>query len=367
MLSLGLLVGAVTISRTIITFIIVLGLLVFAHEFGHYIMAKASGVRVEEFALGFGPKLIGFRKGETFYSLRILPLGGFCKMTGEFPNAEEELEGEELAAYQEAVASGRALYQKSIFSRFWVLFTGPLMNFVLAAILFSGIYAVVGLPEEASDQPIIGLSFPDEPAFEAGLREGDRIVSINGQPVNTWNDISVIIDQSKSDTISLVYERGNQQKTLQIQTRIEEGRKIIGISPQVYNRRVNIGVAIWEGVKYTWALIGLIVKGFWDMITFQTPAEVGGPVLIAKMVGDAAEVGWEYLIRFTALLSINLGIINLFPFPALDGGRILFLGIELVRGKAVDPEKEGFVHFIGFVVLMALIALIIYKDIARIF
>lgn len=367
MLSFGLYLGVVSISKTLITFVIVLGILVFVHEFGHYIVAKATRVRVEEFALGFGPKLVGFRKGETMYSLRVFPLGGFCKLTGEFPHAEDELSGEELISYKEAVDAGKALYQKSILQRFGVIFTGPLMNFLLAAILLSIIFIISGVPYAGSNEPIIGMTVPEEPAFEAGLREDDRLVAINGQPVEQWDDISRLIGTSETETVTLKILRDGEEKIIRIKPRLEEGRRIIGIWPKVINQQVGFFAAIWTAIQETWLMIKMIIVGFWQMLTFQVKPEVGGPVLIAKMVGEAAEIGWIYLLRFTAMLSINLGIINLVPFPALDGGRILFLAIEAIRGKSIDPQKEGFVHFIGFVLLMALIVIIIYKDIVRIF
>lgn len=369
MLALGLVVGAMTFSKTLITFIIVLGVLIFAHELGHYMVAKWVGVRVEEFALGFGPQLIGFKKGETQYSLRVFPLGGFCKMTGEFPHAEEELEGEELESYRETIVNGRALYQKSVLQRFGVLFMGPAMNFVLALLLYAIIFGFAGIPNTTSPEPVIGGLVPNGAAVEAGIKVNDRVISINGQSVDEWNDISKLINQSTTDTIFMVVEQDGQRKVLEMKPQTEEGtgRRIIGVSPQLIYEKVGFGTAVWSAAQETWAVIKAIVVGFWQMITRQVPAEVGGPVMIAKMVGEAAEVGWVYLLRLTAIISVNLGIINLVPFPALDGGRILFLGVELVRGKPVDPEKEGIVHFIGFILLMALIVLILYKDIVTLF
>lgn len=362
-------VGVVGISKTLISFILVLGVLIFAHEFGHYIVAKWTGVRVEEFALGFGPKLIKYKKGETLYSIRIFPLGGFCKLTGEFPHAEEDLEGEELETYRDAVQKGRALYQKSILQRFGVFFTGPLMNFVLAAVVIAIVFIAVGIPNTASNEPVIGEVGLEQPAYNAGLKKNDRILAIDGKKVNTWEDISRLISQSQNESVEIMIERDGKEKLYKIKPAYDqqEDRRIIGIWPKIFSEKVGVGTAIWTAILETFYMIKTLIVGFWQMITFQVSADVGGPVLIAKMVGEAAEVGWVYLLRLTALLSINLGIINLIPFPALDGGRILFLGIELIRGKKVDPEKEGIVHFIGFVILMALIVLIIYRDIVRIF
>lgn len=351
---------------TLVTFIIVLGILIFVHEFGHYIVAKMTGVRVEEFALGFGPRLVGFEKGETQYSIRAFPLGGFCKMTGEFPHAEEDLEGEELEIYNETIKEGRALFQKSVLERFGVIFTGPVMNFLLAVILFTIIFSIAGVPASPSNAPIIGDLVPNRPAADAGLKIGDEIVSIEDQPVNNWDDITGILNQVEDDQVKVIVEREGEQKEFNLTPASEENtdRKVIGIFPKVVNKQVGFGTAIWRAIQQTWLLMKAIVVGFWQMLTFQIKAEVGGPVTIARMIGQAAEVGWVYLLRFTALISVNLGIINLIPFPALDGGRILFLIIEVIRGEAVDPEKEGIVHFIGFVVLMILMAFIIYKDIA---
>lgn len=369
MLSLGLVLGVTTLSKTLITFILVLGVLIFVHEFGHYIVAKWTGVRVEEFALGFGPKLFSFQKGETLYSLRGFPLGGFCKMTGEFPHAEEELEGEELIAYQEAVRAGRALYQKSVLQRFGVMFTGPLMNFLLAILLFAIIFMSVGIPYSGSNAPVIGGLVPNQPADEAGIKIGDRIETIDGKPVNEWADVSALVNQSTDEVVQFQVRRDDKLLTIDVKPAYDADseRRVVGIYPDVVYQKVGPFQAIWNAIRHTGKMMLAIVIGFYQMITRQMPADVAGPVMIAKMVGEAAEVGWVYLLQLTALISVNLGIINLIPFPALDGGRILFLGIELVRGKAIDPEKEGFVHFIGFVILMALIVVVLYRDIASIF
>ncbi|MCK4258695.1 MAG: RIP metalloprotease RseP [Halanaerobiales bacterium] len=361
-----MLLGVTTLPKTIVTFILVIGVLIAVHEFGHYIVAKLVGVRVEEYALGFGPKLFGFTKGETLYSLRLFPLGGFCKMTGEFPHAEKELEGEELETYRDAVQKGRALYQKSILQRFGVIFTGPLLNFLFAGILLAIVTVAVGIPFAGSDQPVVGDIFPGRPADNAGLKIGDEITAINDNPVNKWEDISQYINQSSGE-IKINVKRKDAEMTFKVDPKVEEGtdRRVIGILPKVLYEKAGFGTAIVESFRQTWLLTKGMAIGFWQMITRQIPADIGGPVLIAKMVGDAAEVGWVYLLRLMALISVNLGIINLIPFPALDGGRILFLGVELIRGKAVDPEKEGFVHLIGFFILISLIVLILYKDITR--
>ncbi len=367
MLTLGLTLGMATFSKTLITFILVIGVLIAVHEFGHYIVAKLVGVRVEEYALGFGPKLFGFTKGETLYSLRLFPLGGFCKMTGEFPHAEEELEGEDLVSYRDAVDKGRALYQKSVLQRFGVIFTGPLMNFLLAGIILTIITVAIGVPYAGSNQPIIGDIYPGQPADEAGLKIGDRIVAINESPVNKFDEISKLINQAPKGKVAVEIIRKGTPMTFNIQPDVEDGtdRRVLGIWQQVLYQKVSFGTAIIEASRQLWLLSKGMVIGFYQMLMRQIPADIGGPVFIAKMVGDAAEVGWVYLLRLMALISVNLGIINLIPFPALDGGRILFLGVELIRGKAVDPEKEGFVHLIGFFILISFVVIILYKDIAR--
>lgn len=351
---------------TILSFIVVLGILIFIHEFGHYITAKLSDIRVEEFALGFGPKLISQQWGETVYSIRAIPLGGFCNMTGEFVPDEDD-DDEDIEIYNEAKANGRCFHQKSMWKRFAVIFMGPFMNFMLAILIFFLIFNFAGVPATTSNQPVIGELDPSRPASEAGLIPGDRIVEIEGQRINTWEDMTSIIHNSETEPLEIVISRDGQNMTFNITPVHNEEMdvNIIGIYPQVVRENIGFIDSIGRSFVQGWRVFTLTISGFVQMISNRSMEGLGGPVMIASIIGQAARNGIINVMNWTAIISINLGIINLLPLPALDGGRILFIAIELVRGKPIDPKKEGFVHLVGFVLLMILMLFIIYNDIAR--
>lgn len=351
---------------TIISFIIVLGVLVFIHEFGHYIMAKLSDIKVEEFALGFGPRLFSRKKGETIYSIRIIPLGGFCNMTGEFP-PEDDADKEVLKTYREAKKEGRCFHQKSIFKRFLVIFMGPFMNFLLAVFIFIFIFSALGLPVDSSDLAIIGEIDPSKPAAEAGLQPGDKIIAIEDREIQSWQEMADIIHDSVDKEITITFERKNKIESISLIPEYNEeiDAGVIGIYPRLIRERVGIFKAIKLGFIQTYQIIYYTFAGVIQMISQRSVEGLGGPIMIASIVGQAARVGLSNLLSWMAIISINLGIINLLPFPALDGGRILFIIVEIIRGKPVSPEKEGFVHFIGFIILITLMVFIIYRDIIR--
>jgi regulator of sigma E protease len=353
---------------TILSFIFVLGILIFIHEFGHYITAKLSDIRVEEFALGFGPKLISKKWGETVYSIRIIPLGGFCNMTGEFVPDEDD-DSESLEIYNEAKANGRCFHQKPMWKRFAVIFMGPLMNFLLAVVIFFLIFNIAGVPINTSNQPIIGELDPSRPASEAGLLPGDEIVEIESTKVNTWEEMTQIIHNSEIEPLEITVRRDNENLTYNItpERNEEMGVNIIGIYPKVVRENIGFFSSIQRSVVQTWRVITLTISGFAQMISNRSMEGLGGPVMIASIIGQAARNGLVNVMNWMAIISINLGIINLLPIPALDGGRILFIGIEWVRGKPIDPKKEGFVHLVGFVLLMILMLFIIYNDIVTSF
>ena len=354
---------------TIISFIIVLGLLIFFHEFGHYFVAKLVDIRVEEFALGFGPKLVSHRKGETIYSIRAVPLGGFCSMTGEeVPDENADQEARQI--YEETLEAGRCFHQKSLPRRFAVVFMGPLMNFVLAFLLFVIYFAAFGLPVMNPDSTVIGEVIPERPAAEAGLQPGDEIRAIDGNRVEEWADITTIIhDGQEGRQLSLEYVRNGEIKSTVVVPEYapREERVAIGIMSSYSFRKTGFFESIKRGGQTIWNLLALMYNEVVGMITGRLPADVGGPVRIASEIGSRTRRGLEHLIEFTAMLSVNLAIINLLPIPALDGGRILFFLLEAVRGKPIDPRKEGLIHLIGFVVLMLLMGFIIYLDIAGLF
>lgn len=351
---------------TILSFIVVLGILIFIHEFGHYITAKLNDIRVEEFALGFGPKLLSRKWGETVYSIRAIPLGGFCNMTGEFVPDEDEDE-ETLRIYNEALANGRCFHQKSKLKRFAVIFMGPFMNFMLAILIFFLIFNFAGLPVDTLNEPIIGELDPSRPASEAGLMPGDEIVRIEGTEVDSWEEMTSLIHNSSQEPLELVINRDGNTMTFNITPVYNEELdvNIIGIYPKVVRENIGFFESISRAISQSWQVFYLTITGFIQMISQRSMEGLGGPVMIASVIGQAARNGIVNVMNWTAIISINLGIINLLPLPALDGGRILFIVIELFRGKPVDPEKEGFVHLIGFILLMILMVFIIYNDIVR--
>ncbi|WP_027338730.1 RIP metalloprotease RseP [Halonatronum saccharophilum] len=350
---------------TIISFIVVLGILVFFHELGHFMIAKKVGVQVEEFAIGMGPKLIWKRYGETLYSIRAFPLGGFCAMTGEMPIDNEEADSEDIKAYKEALDKQKCLFQKSVWERFWVIIMGPLMNFFLAALLFSLIFIIFGVPTSTSPTSLLGQVMPEGPAYRAGLRDGDKVLAINGESVENWDQLSAIIGENVGEELEFKVQRGEQAFDTTVVPEFDQNqdRGVIGIIPVLNREDVNVFKAIWLGIEQTGMMIYGIIIGLWGMLTGQIAGDLSGPVRIAQFIGDAARSGIIRLFEFSALISINLGIMNLLPIPALDGGRLVFLGYEAISGKPVDPEKEGMVHLVGFVLLMVLFVVIMVNDI----
>ena len=353
---------------TIVSFIIVLGVLVFIHEFGHYITAKKSDIMVSEFALGFGPKLLSKKVGETVYSIRAIPLGGFCNMVGEFP-ADDSMPEEEKEIYDKAKEEGRLFNQKSSFKRLAVILMGPIMNFLLAALIFVFAFTVFGVPTSTTENAVLGEIIPEQPAAEAGLRANDRILAINGQEITSWEEMSELIRANANQEITIRYQRNNEvnQITLTPEVSEESNQGVIGVYPQLIREDVSLARSVSLGLNQTYQVAKMTISGFVQMFRESSTEDIGGPIMIASIIGQAARVGILNVLNWTAIISINLGIINLLPFPALDGGRISFIIIEMIRGKAVDPRKESYVHMIGFAILMLLMIFIIYNDLMRTF
>ncbi len=359
--------NVISISQTIFTFIIVLGVLIFFHEMGHFLAAKRFGVYVEEFALGFGPKIFSRKRGETVYSVRAFPLGGFCKLLGEMPE-DEEIDQERQKVIKKATEDERCFFQKPAYKRLIIIAMGPLMNVFLAILVFFLAFAFFGIPVDALDSTVLGDVIPTMPAHEAGIRAGDKIVAIEGQVVDSWDNMAGKINKSPGQELTIQVNRRGELLTFQLTPETnEQGAGVIGIYPQWIREKVPIWESLKLGVQNTWFVTEAIFIGISEMITGRAPADIGGPVRIAQMVGEAARVGILNVMNLTAIISINLAIINLLPIPALDGGRLIFILLEMVRGKAVDPQKEGYAHFIGFVFLIILIVIIIIRDITQIF
>ncbi len=333
--------------QTIIASIFVFGLLIMVHEVGHFLAARANGIRVLELAIGFGPRLLGWqsRKSKTRYSLRLFPLGGFCRMLGENP---------------EDGSAADSFVQKGLLQRASVLLAGPLMNLVLAIFLFFIIFFfLVGIP--VTEPAILGAVSPDLPAAAAGFQPGDIILTIEGEQVRDWEEVTQRIAFHPGKEIGVMVKRDGEIKELRVvpEPVPQTGRGIIGITP-LY-RFFDLAGSLAESFSRLGSLIGSLAQ----TVTGRVPLEVTGPVGIIMIVGEVASTGFVNLLWLSAVISVSLGLINLLPIPALDGGRVLFLVIEGVRGKPLDPEKEGFIHFIGFALLLLFIIFVTYHDLIR--
>lgn len=411
----------------VLSIILVFGALVFFHELGHLFFAKRAGILCREFALGMGPKLFSFKRGETTYTLRLLPIGGFVRMAGEDPEVVKINSGQEvgiivendqvkriivdqlrshphaeivsveridmerkltLEAYVDGelqkwdihpqamlVSHGqdiqiapwdRQFGSKTVGQRAAAIFAGPAANFILAFILLLVMALSYGTP---TNLPFLGEISPGGPAERAELKQGDRILQVDNQEVQSWEDIVKIVSQSPGKELTFIIERNKEQFTVPLVTDSVdvEGQTVgkIGVYPPV---TTEFGPSIRYAGDTTWQFSTLIFKGLGMLVTGKVSMdELSGPVGIFNYTYEAAEKGVAILLKWAAILSINLGIINLLPLPALDGGRLVFLMLEALRGRPVDPQKEGMVHFLGFAFLMLLILVITWNDIQRFF
>lgn len=348
---------------TILSTVIVLGILIFVHELGHFLVAKRSGVTVLRFSLGFGPKIVSMTRGGTEYRLSMIPLGGYVKMLGE--DNEEELTEEQRAG---------SFSEQPVGKRMGIVFAGPAMNFVLAILIFTFLFAFSGIPERA---PEIGSVNPGSPAEMAGLQPADRVLAVNGKPINTWEELSESIEKQGQNPLALQVRRGERELTVTVTPAISEvknlfgetvKRPLIGITAsEKYNiKEVNPLSAAYYAVVQTWNLSKLflltVVKLIQRIVPLQT---LGGPILIAQMAGQQASEGMLNLINFIALISVNLGILNLLPIPVLDGGHLFFFLIEAIIGRPVSIKKVELAQKVGLVVLLALMVVVFYNDIMR--
>jgi len=341
---------------TILAFLGVLVLLIIAHELGHFFTAKASGVRVDELGLGFPPRLLSVKHGETRYSLNAVPLGGFVKMAGE----------------EDPKVSG-SLASKSIGTRLLVLGSGSLMNFLLPLLLFSIAFMV---PHEVvSGQVLVEEVAPASPAARAGIESGDVILEVNGNSVRSVSDLQRYIQLNLGrEILLLVKHTDSTTEEVQLIPRWQppEEQGAIGVvvknsSPTLVRQYYPFWRAIPMGVGDCIETFVLFKNGIISMIIGTTPTVIAGPVGIAQITGEVAKAGLSPLLEFAAFLSINLAIINLLPLPALDGGRIAFVFLEWVRrGKRIPSRTEGLIHLVGFSMLIAFLLAITYQDIIRI-
>lgn len=336
---------------TILAAIFVFGVLVTVHEFGHFITAKMTGMRVDEFAIGFGPKIYQQKDGETLYSLRAIPLGGYNKIAGMDPDDPVE---------------PNAFNSKPIPARMLVIMAGALMNFILPIILFSGIFMVEGRLQLVNE-PVLGTVVDEMAAARAGLKAGDRIVTIDGKNVETWTDVVLNLRKAGTEEVTLTAERNGVLQTYKMTPMFDKdaGRPLIGVSPKFSKESLGFFGSIKEGFIYT-KNIGLsMVSGLYRIVSGNAPADVAGPIGVAQMAGQVAEKGLLPLMNFVAFLSINLGVINLLPLPALDGGHFVLLLLEALRGKPLGGKAMTNIQMVGVALILALTVFSTFKDITR--
>jgi regulator of sigma E protease len=348
----------------VIPFVIVLGILIFFHELGHFLMAKYFDVKVLKFSLGFGPKLVGKRMGDTEYLISALPLGGYVKMLGE---GEEEESREERE-------SERSFASKHPLKRMAIVAAGPFANLLLAALIFCPLYMITGVQVMTAE---IGQVTEGSPAARAGFMKGDIIVAIEDKEIGTWSDVKAIVERSSGIPLRVtVLREGRPWSTTVVpeQSRVKNlfGEEVpsglIGVVAAGKFKTISLGPldAVWEGLRKTWEIIRLtcltVVKLIQRIVPIKT---LGGPIMIGQMTGQLAQEGWSNLLPFMAVISINLGILNLLPVPILDGGLLIFLLIELATGKTLSLKKREMAQKAGLALLIILMAVVMYNDLVR--
>ncbi|NLG26428.1 MAG: site-2 protease family protein [Chloroflexi bacterium] len=338
----------------LLSFAVILSLLVFVHELGHLVAAKLGGVRVNEFGFGYPPRLVKLGQWrETEITLNWLPIGGFVRMGEDDPTSEGGLSSKPRKV--------RAL----------VLLAGPLMNLLLAAVLFGAMYMVgAAMPVEGPGAGIYAIA-PNSPADDAGIKPGDTIVEMNGETVDTVEEAIAITQANLGQPVSIVLRRNDKllepvTASPRLQPPENEGALGVSLGYPFTVQRYSFGRSVALGFRATYSVVTSIPSVIVGMIRKEVPAEVSGVVGIYSMTAEAVKSGWAQLLEFAGLLSVNFFMLNLLPLPALDGGRLLFVLLEWLRGgRKVPPEKEGLVHAIGMMALLVLMAVVTYNDILR--
>ena len=334
--------------------VFVFGVLIFIHEFGHFICARLCGVTVKEFAIGMGPQIFSWtsKEHETKYSLRLLPIGGYVSMLGE----------------DEASESENAFNNKSVWKRFSIIIAGPAMNLVLGFLVMIIMVTSVGTLysntiEYADNTTAVSESF--------GLMDGDRIIKVGKTGVHTWYEVNYEITYQGGEPVDITVKRGNQEIVIEdvLFPTTQEGGMVFGNADFIPTPEAfNITNVIKHSFFRSLSTIKMIVDSFVDLLSGKYGLEaMSGPVGITQTIGDFASLGWYYFLYIFVVITINLGVFNLFPIPALDGGRLLFLTVEAIIGKPLNPKIEGYIHFIGLVLMLGLVILVTFNDILRLF
>ena len=342
---------------SIVAFIVVIAVCVIVHEYGHYITARLLGVQVHEFAFGMGPAILQRRdKKGMLWSWRLLPVGGFCRLAG----TDEEDEGE-------TVIPGKGFNEQPAWKRFLILLNGSAFNIALAVLLMTMFLWGHGVLN--MDSTKIGEIMPGFPSEAAGMKVGDEILKVNGQNVAKWRETSELIrtESTKNENLTLEIRRGDEILTINAKVPVNEeyGRPMLGISPSY--TRYGFLKAARSSLSFTYRMTLMMFRGLAELILRRQEADVTGPVGIASMSGQAMRSGfWDFL-TFIAIIALNLGVMNLFPIPALDGGRLLFVVLEMFVRRRIPEKVENWIHAAGFVVLISLMVLVTFKDVYNLF
>ncbi len=350
-------------GHSALAFIIVIGVLVFIHELGHFLAARLCGVGVNVFSLGFGPKIVKKKYGQTEYCVSSIPLGGYVKMVGEEPGETLDPEDKKYS-----------FTHKSLLKKSMIVAAGPLFNFLLAIFIFYLLYQFTGI---YMAKPVVGKVLDDTPALRAGMKPGDVIKEINQKQTDSFEEIARIITKGRGEELQIIVERNSRRVGMVLTPVARSGKNIFGEEIQRYvigivgngesfHKRLNPAAAFWHSVKDTVGLIKLTIVSVGKMISGSVSADnLGGPLMIAQMAGEQAKAGMMNFVWFIAFLSVNLGIINLFPIPLLDGGHLLFFGIEAITGKSVSEKMREKLTQLGAAMLVVLMVFVFYNDILR--
>ncbi len=336
---------------TILAAILVFGLLITVHELGHFLVAKATGMQVDEFAIGFGPLIYQNKTQDTVYSLRLVPLGGFNRIAG-MDSADTE------------VKNGFA--SKPLWARMLVILAGSGMNFILPFVLFFGIFAFSGI-DKPVNTPTVGLLLPGQPAALAGMMPGDKVLAIGNTPIKTWDDLLRTVTENGPKEVDFRVDRAGSQRIYKVTPLYNEEAKraMVGIAPKMEKHSLSIGQAASTALSYEGRIIVGMVNGLQKMVTGKSNADISGPIGVAQMAGNVASQGLLPLLSFIAFLSINLAIINLLPVPALDGGHFVVLLVEGFRGKPLPLVWQERIQMLGIALIITLTIFTTFKDITR--